>query len=129
MVGSSTRPPRSEYLASSISAWRSSSWPATDGWYGPDSKAPSPEVIEALTEVASYVGELPFHVSISALPEGGVHLEWEQGGWDYTAELTNAGAMYRYKLDLSTREYDEDREDDHYDTAVFARFLRDGVLV
>lgn len=69
-------------------------WALQDGWRGPDSLAPS-QIARELYLAAVQV--LPGRYLADAQPtptaEGGIHLEWTRGRYDFSADITGDGQL------------------------------------
>lgn len=98
-----------------------------DGWMGPGSSAPDPEVLTWVSEHLDWLSSNRHDVYVMAMFDGGVAVQWKDGLREFTAELHAGQDAYCYVDDTETDEFAD--ESLPLDAPKLLAFLRDGQLV
>jgi hypothetical protein len=93
-----------------------------ENWDGPGSKALLPEVRQAAESALDLLGSNGHDTAICLTGEGGLHFEWINDGFDYSAEIEPSLAMWFYRLNIQSDE-DDDLAVPDFDPQEFARRL------
>ena len=98
----------------------------SDGWLGPESKAPDGDVLARATSLIARAASLGIDMSIVPNSEGSVVFEWKRGDVEFSASIEPLGGVFLYSDNTVTDELIEKQA--KHDEAMLVGFFMTGSI-